>query len=304
MYNYYQFGLFIQSEIKLPVPECNDEGKSTIEIVYGNVPDILSDVIYKGAFIQINRNERLYTFPESGKFLVTQHKITIEPIEVLDEQAILSSLIHGPFYCLMLFNERIPFHGSTVLLDDKAVIFTGPSGSGKSTTAAAFTKIGYNVLADDLCCMMVYEGKAVVAPGFQFLKLWDKSIHKLGFNANDKDKVKNDVEKYFFHLNEKWESDYFEIKRIYELSQVHKDEVQIEKINGFEKFNLLSRNVLLKRFLKDMGLNKLYFEVLKTITSTVELSIINKPRNAFLIDQLVEKVLDDLAHKLKGEPSN
>ena len=41
-------------------------------------------------------------------------------------------------------------HASGIVLSEGAIAIVGPQGAGKSTTAAAFLRLGYPVLADDV----------------------------------------------------------------------------------------------------------------------------------------------------------
>jgi hypothetical protein len=49
-------------------------------------------------------------------------------------------------------------HASAVLLEDRAIVVTGPAGAGKSSAAAAFLRLGYPVLADDVVPVVLQEG--------------------------------------------------------------------------------------------------------------------------------------------------
>ena len=44
----------------------------------------------------------------------------------------------------------VPLHASAVAIDGRALLFVGDSWAGKSSTAAAFSILGYPVLADDI----------------------------------------------------------------------------------------------------------------------------------------------------------
>jgi hypothetical protein len=49
-------------------------------------------------------------------------------------------------------------HASAVLIEDRAIVVTGPAGAGKSSAAAAFLRLGYPVLADDVVPVVRQEG--------------------------------------------------------------------------------------------------------------------------------------------------
>lgn len=68
----------------------------------------------------------------------------------------------------------IPFHGSAVEVDGKAVLVCGDSGAGKSTIAAGLVEQGANFISDDLSVVGWSEtaGKHVVYAGRPTLRLY------------------------------------------------------------------------------------------------------------------------------------
>jgi hypothetical protein len=70
--------------------------------------------------------------------------------EDIDPQ-VLSLYILSEALGLILYQRGLfLLHASAVLIDGQVVIFAGCPGAGKSTTAAAFAKLGYPVLSDDM----------------------------------------------------------------------------------------------------------------------------------------------------------
>lgn len=70
-------------------------------------------------------------------------------------------------------------HASAVALDDRAVAFVGPAYAGKSTTAAAFSRLGHPVLADDIVALVDDSGAPRVQPAFPQVRLWPESVELL-----------------------------------------------------------------------------------------------------------------------------
>jgi hypothetical protein len=73
----------------------------------------------------------------------------------------------------------IPLHASAVAVGDRAIAFVGPACAGKSTTAAAFARLGYRVLSDDVVALCERDGQFLVQPGYPILRLWPKSANVL-----------------------------------------------------------------------------------------------------------------------------
>lgn len=86
----------------------------------------------------------------------------------------------GPVLGLVLRLRGITcLHASAVAVGKKAIVLVGASGAGKSTTAAAFAKLGYPVLSDDIVALTVRENTFSVQPAYPRLRLWSESVNIL-----------------------------------------------------------------------------------------------------------------------------
>lgn len=73
------------------------------------------------------------------------------------------------------------WHGSAVEKEGRAILFCGDSGAGKSTMAAAMTRRGANLVADDLSRIEPGEGTALIHPSATRIKLWGEAIGQFGW---------------------------------------------------------------------------------------------------------------------------
>lgn len=86
----------------------------------------------------------------------------------------------GPVFAFLLRLRGIHgLHASVVDVGGAAVAITGPKGAGKSTTAAAFAKLGYGVLSDDLAPMEDCGDYFLTHAGYPRLNLWPESAEML-----------------------------------------------------------------------------------------------------------------------------
>ena len=76
-------------------------------------------------------------------------------------------------------------HGSAVKIKDKVVVFVGAPGAGKSTMAAAFARMGYPVLGDDLMAMKPTPAGIMVYPGFPQIKIWSPTVKGLNIQQDN-----------------------------------------------------------------------------------------------------------------------
>lgn len=70
-------------------------------------------------------------------------------------------------------------HASAVAIDGKAVALLGAPGAGKSTTAAAFARLGYGVVTDDVLALTDQQDAVVVQPAYPCIRLWPESVRAL-----------------------------------------------------------------------------------------------------------------------------
>jgi hypothetical protein len=72
-----------------------------------------------------------------------------------------------------------PLHGSCVLLDGEAVVFSGASGAGKSTLATALALRGHPLLCDDVCAIdLSNPQRPMLRPAFPRVKLLPDAIDR------------------------------------------------------------------------------------------------------------------------------
>ncbi|MBI3578242.1 MAG: hypothetical protein HY276_01630 [Ignavibacteriales bacterium] len=104
-----------------------------------------------------------------------------DPLTVEDT----ATYLLGPVLAFILRLRGITcLHGSAIALGDQAIAMLGPAGSGKSSTAAAFAKLGYPVLADDILALRDEGNVFLIHPGDPQLCLWPASVKAL-FGSTD-----------------------------------------------------------------------------------------------------------------------
>ena len=86
----------------------------------------------------------------------------------------------GPVMGMVLYFRGITcLHASAVSVGRRAVVLLGAPGAGKSTTAAAFAKLGYGVLSDDIVPLAEREGAFWIQSGYPRVCLWPQSVSTL-----------------------------------------------------------------------------------------------------------------------------
>lgn len=70
-------------------------------------------------------------------------------------------------------------HGSSICVEEKAVVFIGGGGAGKSTIAAAFALRGFPVMTEDVSPLLPQSDSFHIVPGYPLVRLWPSSAEIL-----------------------------------------------------------------------------------------------------------------------------
>lgn len=105
--------------------------------------------------------------------------VTVQPEEGADP-LLLRSYLFGSVLAILCYRRRLfPLHGSCVLLDGEAVVFSGVSGAGKSTLATALALRGHPLLCDDVCAIdLSNPRRPMLRPAFPRVKLLPDAIDR------------------------------------------------------------------------------------------------------------------------------
>jgi hypothetical protein len=101
----------------------------------------------------------------------------------------MSVVLNPGLGVLLRLRGAVCLHGSSIVLDRRAIVLLGPKAAGKSTLAAAMLRYGASQLADDIATLTP-EGAAIrVEPGFPSLRLWPPALKALAADYGDLPKV-------------------------------------------------------------------------------------------------------------------
>lgn len=104
---------------------------------------------------------------------------------VVDYQALALNLC-GFVTTFILHRLGYPsLHASTVVVEDRAIVFVGPKGHGKSTMAATFLRKGATLLTDDVLPLHLTEAGVQGLPSLPIMKLWNQSARHALALADD-----------------------------------------------------------------------------------------------------------------------
>jgi hypothetical protein len=99
-----------------------------------------------------------------------------EPATVEDT----ATYLLGPVLAYLLrLRGNTCLHASAVAIGNRAIALAGPSGAGKSSLAAAFARMGYPVLSDDVVVLSESRQGFGVQPAYPRVRLWPESVDGL-----------------------------------------------------------------------------------------------------------------------------
>jgi hypothetical protein len=99
-----------------------------------------------------------------------------EPLTLEDTATYLLGPVMG---FVLLLRGLVCLHASAIVVDDAAIALVGPAGAGKSTTAAAFSALGFSVLAEDVVTLDDRDDYFLVRPAYPCIRLWPASAASL-----------------------------------------------------------------------------------------------------------------------------
>jgi hypothetical protein len=242
IYKYLIGGITIASDIYFP-EMIRSYRDADVQLMYGDVPEHLVNNEVDFPFIEANENQYLLKLPNVARYLVENgDKITIQPEKDALAADVNNYVLTAIFGVLSYQRGYLPMHGGVFLLNGKAIMITGMSGYGKSALLAALYKRGYPVIADDISNISITDGKAIVYPGFPRIMMWKDTLVKLNIDLGQVYKLRSDLEKYFFKIDEAHFEEPVVLSQIYVLTD---DVVEKENssLKGLSKIEALKQNI-------------------------------------------------------------
>ncbi len=293
-YQYKAFGLIIDSEIELPeLPKALGETDVTVSL--GIAPTKLINPTFVGVRFESSHNEFLLRIEHIASFYVTAgNHITIDTQPNVEFDEVRLFLLGSAFGALLHQRGLLPFHGSSININNSAVIFSGHSGAGKSTLAAAFNKNGYPLLSDDVSVITMSEqGIPYVQPGYPQMKLWSDSIVKLGKEPSSYKTIRKRVEKHSVPIVDYYQKEPIQLRNIFIIVSSNLGELKIEPIKGIEKFNLLRSHTYRFNFVVGQQMQANHFNYITTLSKQVNVFRLTRPSGKFVFDEMINLILEN-----------
>src|SRR5512133_1743242 len=201
-YHYRAYGLNVASEIPVTGFEPSEEKAPDVVIKLGTVPENLENIVNRGVLFQSNDHEFLIHVDAVARYYICNgNTIIIQKNSGASDTSVSTFLTGTSFGALLHQRRLLPLHASTIIFENKCLMFMGISGAGKSTLASAYLKKGATLVADDISVVNFSGQKPAVTPAFPTIKIWKDSLKHLGIPHEKLVPVREELEKYYFPVD-------------------------------------------------------------------------------------------------------
>jgi len=293
------YNLVIQTELALPelpiVPTA--EGvchEPDVRISFTAVsPGGLDGARQLGPFLWASPESLWLQVPGVARFLISHgNTISIDPEPGIDEDSIRVFLLGSALGALLFQRGYLVLHGNAIRIGDQCMVCVGQSGAGKSTLAAGFLQRGHEILADDV---VPVDDQCRAVPGFPRIKLWRDAAERLEIDTAPLSRIRPETEKFNYPLTAQFGDQPLPIRWIYILNSHNSPDTLFEPIQGMQRFIPLRNNTYRVRFLNGMALQGEHLQLCGQLAGRIRLARVTRPQQGFELDQLVDRLLADIA---------
>lgn len=203
-------------------------------------------------------------------------------------------------FSLLLFGVE-PLHGTVVVIDGEAIAFLGNCGYGKSTLGAAFLRLGFPILTDDLMALERTASGYAVHPGMPRLKLFPSVSRRVLGVERGGTPLNNGTSKQILPLAAGQVSRRrAPLRALYVLSEPTPGgrrpaaRIELERLSGGDAFLEVIRNSF-NTIVVDRDRLANQFAFASRLVAAVPLRRLSYPRSLSLLPAVCEAVLADLS---------
>ncbi len=264
-------------------PEFDESGQPTIVVTTLSLASSYYRIRYS--------DETIVVVDASGSrvWAVWQDPATLEDT---------ATYLLGPILGFLLRLRGVTcLHGSAVAIGGHAIALVGPSGAGKSSTAAAFAKLGYSVLTDDVVALADLGDEFRVQPAYPRVRLWPDSVQSMFGSEDALPQLTPNWEKCYLDLNgppSMFQSEALPLAAVYFLGDRSTDARRhaITGISPRQALMMLVSDTYATRLLRG-GLRADEFELLGRLVESVPLRALAASDDLSRISELCQLIVDD-----------
>jgi hypothetical protein len=200
-----------------------------------------------------------------------------------------------------------PLHASAIAVENQAIALVGMPGAGKSTTAAAFARLGFPVLSDDVVALEDGRDGFLVAPGYPRVNLWPDSVRTLFGSEDALPHITPTWPKHYLPLNQngcRFQSEQLPLGGIYLLGEREPGltEPRIEDVPAVEAVMTLVANTYVN-YLLDRHMRRQEFDLLSRLVTSVPVRRVRPAADPRAVFDLCEAIAKDAGSRMMPSPA-
>lgn len=277
MYKYKVNGLVMESDVDFPqLISAKEDVLADFSLKEGDLPDYIINRDDNKKY-EIGKEESwlinscLYYKVEGGK------SITYKMKPEGDYMKMRSYILGFAISMLALQRGKLAIHCSVVCKNGKATLIAGESGAGKSTLTDRLLENGYKLMADDMTFVEVVDGNAVAHSAFPYRKLCKNVVEEKSYDKSKLIYIDEDKEKYLVPCHDKFVSEPLKVEKFVYLTVNKGEKVEFSKIEGINKFIMISNNLFLRHLLKQQKFEPWIGELSLKLASVLDISVASRP---------------------------
>jgi hypothetical protein len=287
-------GLTVESCLPLPGLEPG-VGAADVRIVWGTVPDSLTNPVTQGGLFQASPGLFLMRVPGLVAFLVTdggQILVDAKPSAKLSE--ILTFLLGAPIAAVLHQRGTLVLHGSAVSGPSGAVALLGHSGGGKSTITAALARRGFQVLTDDVVALTIEHNRILVQPGVPQVRLWQDTLKRLEIQQEHLEHTRTGLKKFVLPLACSRPRLAVPLTSMWFLDVTETPDLDVEVVEGSNAFHVVRELTRTAHAILGLGVQVSHFQNASAVASRVPLRRVRRPRGLDTINGIVAHIEESL----------
>lgn len=245
-----------------------------------SVTKSVTSPVYSDSNWQMNQSEFAMQVKGLADFYAFDgREVEYSPEEGADPNSI-ELYMNGSVYGAILHQRLIlPFHGSSFIYNDSAVMICGDAGAGKSSLTASFCLNGAEFLSDDVTPVIFRDGIPYVHSLSDRLKLWGDALSQLNMEKGMLESIFPGTDKYFYPMRTAGD-EMRKLTHLFIIEIIETGQTTFTETFGAGKFSVLRNEIYRPEYLQGMKENEpVYFKNIMDICENVKVIRIKRRQN-------------------------
>ena len=281
---YRAFGLMIDSDFDLPLPE-RTVTKSNIDVsVARGIVDIDDP---RGNCVRFDGVAAVQVVDESA--------LIVDPAQGLDSN-LKPFLLHNCLGWVLHRRGKAIFHASAANVDGICVAFLGRSGVGKSSTVAAMYDRGFPIVSGDVLAVDQSGNVHSAVPSFPRLRIPSDTLSAMNKPHQPGSAAEPTSSSEWLDVSDGFSHEALPIRTIYILEEpcgVDSPAVRSSELNGRRQVKHLFRHSLHYSVLRESDTVERHFRQCTQLAGNVSFKYLSRPDELEAINKVVDAVVSD-----------